>query len=479
METRLITGIDVTAGRPLHITSVSWDDYWGFPGFLTAGISRLKATWISLIVDKFSGIHRSEFVRAYFALLHECLACLAGGSTDLQILKKIVAFETFRISGQVGGAIAGIFNARNPAYLLSKVGMPNSPENPKHLPLVSPYASSSEPSILYRHYRRIPIARTSGCQLFVYPPAAGHDHALSYSLLAQLFKCLTPRADPWVRERCQSLFTGLFAPLVVTSTSQRLHLLDIACGSAMVSMAMCKKAFVTHRKSFDLTLIDVIHGSKTIANTFYRNLHAFGNVVYRRENLFAWLDDDQAHHKEQFDIALLLRACDVFSRVTIQELSYGEVNSLLQKRRGRQPVDAHVLRPDELIADGKPHKIQHGIDRLTFNDGSVFCQFSLSEYFRALHILMGGRYPCGGTSVCVPVRTFDSNSLVLPSGRSLVERVMRMSRHLVVEDVDMSTRHLQRHLDEFRLHDVYATDVTKRTSLRGATVHLIAGKGSR
>ena len=108
--------------------------------------------------------------------------------------------------------------------------------------------------------------QSGGVQLFVYPPAEVVNRPLSHALIGQLFACLTPRSDPWIRERSQSLFDGVFAPLVAGSASPRLHLLDMACGSAKVTMTLCRKASAAHRKLFDLTLVDVVRGSKSIAN---------------------------------------------------------------------------------------------------------------------------------------------------------------------------------------------------------------------
>jgi hypothetical protein len=321
--------------------------------------------------------------------------------------------------------------------------------------------------------------RTNGIQLFVYPPAEACKRPLSHALIGQLFACLTPRSDPWIRERSQSLFEGLFAPLVARSASRRLHLLDMACGSAKITMTLCRKAFAAHRKSFDLTLVDVVRGSNSIANVFYRNPRVFGNVVFRRESLFDWVDNNAGKPQMHFDVALLLRACNLFSRFSIEKMSYREANALIGQNTTCDPLDSQVLRPAKLIEDNSLGRIQHGIGRFTFKNGWVFRQFSSSDYFKAIHVVMGGRLSADEDILYAPLRVFDDNVLVLPSGRSLIAQLLTMANQLVIEDADLLPYHLERHFKQFALGDLSVTDLTDRAKRRGAAVYLVQGKPAR
>jgi hypothetical protein len=475
-ETRLLTALDVTAGRRIRITSVTWDEYWGQGGPVAREIAELKAAWTALIGGSFASSLRHGFVRAYFRLLRACLDRHACGENVLSVLGKVVGFETIRVSGDDGGSAAAIVSARHPVYLLSKVANPHAPENPKYLPLVCPCGPSPEANSLYWHYRRIPLVRSDGIQLFVYPPAQACNRPLSHALIGQLFACLTPRSDPWIRERSQSLFDGVFASLVAGTGSQRLHLLDMACGSAKITMTLCRKAFAAHQKSFDLTLVDVVRGSRAIANTFYRNPRVFGNVLFRRESLFEWVDKNSDKPEMRFDVALLLRACNLFSRFSIEEMSCREANSLIGQNPAGDPLDSQTLRPAELIERDNLGKIQHGIGRLIFKNGWGFRQFSSSDYFKAIQVVMGGRSSGREDTLFVPLRAFDDEVLVLPSGRSLIARLLTMAPQLVIEDADLLPCHLQRHFRRFTLGDVSVTDLTGQARRRGAAVYLVERK---
>lgn len=321
--------------------------------------------------------------------------------------------------------------------------------------------------------------RTGGIQLFVYPPAEVCNRPLSHALIGQLFACLTPRSDPWIRERSQSLYDGVFASLVARSASPRLHLLDMACGSAKITMTLCRKASAAHRKSFDLTLVDVVRGSKSIANAFYRNPRVFGNVVFRRESLFDWVDKNAGRPQIRFDVALLLRACNLFSRFSIETMSCRAANALIGQNTTCDPLDSQVLHPAGLIEDNSLRKIQHGIGRFTFKNGWVFRQFSASDYFKAIHVAMGGSLSAGEDTVYVPLRAFDDDVLVLPSGRSLIAQLLTMANQLVIEDADLLSYHLERHFKQFALGDLSVTDFTDRAKRRGAAVYLVERKLAR
>ena len=470
---RLLTALDVTAGRRIRVTSMAWDEYWEQCGPLAREIAELKAAWTALIAGNFASNLRHDFVRTYFRLLRACLDLHACGENVLSLLKKVVGFEIIRVSGDCGGSAAAIVSARHPVYLLSKLANPHTPENPKYLPLICPCGTSPEANPLYWHYRRIPLIRSGGIQLFVYPPAQVCNRPLSHALIGQLFACLTPRSDPWIRERSQSLFDGVFASLVTRTASRRLHLLDMACGSAKITMTLCRKAFTAHQKSFDLTLVDVVRGNKAIANAFYRNRKVFGNVVFRRESLFEWVDKNCDKPEMRFDVALLLRACNLFSRFSIEEISYREANSLIGQDHAGDIFDSQTLSPADLIESNDLAKIRHGMGRFILKNGWAFRQFSSSDYYKAIQVVAGGRLSGREDAIYAPLRTFNDDVLVLPSGRSLIDQLLTMAPQLVIEDADLLPYHLERHVKKFALGDLSVTDLTDRAKRRGAAVYLV------
>jgi hypothetical protein len=82
----------------------------------------------------------------------------------------------------------------------------------------------------------------------------------------------------------------------------------------------------------------------------------------------------------------------------------------------------------------------------------------------------------GTTTLYVPLRAFDDDVLVLPSGRSLIARLLTMANQLVIEDADLLPCHLARHFKQFALGDLFVTDLTDQARRRGAAVYLIERK---
>ena len=118
-ETRLITSIDVTAGRRIRVSSVTWDEYWGQCGPWAREIAQLKAAWTALIAGSSAANLRRDFVRAHFLLLRACLDGHACERNALSVLRRIVGFETIRVGGDCGGWAAAVISARHPVSLLS------------------------------------------------------------------------------------------------------------------------------------------------------------------------------------------------------------------------------------------------------------------------------------------------------------------------------------------------------------------------
>jgi hypothetical protein len=78
--------------------------------------------------------------------------------------------------------------------------------------------------------------------------------------------------------------------------------------------------------------------------------------------------------------------------------------------------------------------------------------------------------------IYAPIRRFDENALVLPSGRSLIGQLMTMADEILIEDVDLTASHLRRHINRFGLSDLSVTDLTDRRGRHSASVALIGRK---
>jgi len=116
--------------------------------------------------------------------------------------------------------------------------------------------------------------------------------------------------------------------------------------------------------------------------------------------------------------------------------------------------------------------------RVPLPNGSTFCQLSLSDYFRGLHMLTEGPLPADirPEAVFFPVRRFDESALESPGGESVLERLCSLSFAVIIEDVDLDARVLRRHLARRQLDGLAASDATDRSRMHVANLLGIASK---
>ena len=472
-EQRLVRSISMEAGGKIHIESSDWDDYWCGCAFPASLLGRLEHAWRNLIVAGHGSDCRRAYVSAYFALLKWCLNRDRHRVADFQSLRKVVGFETFLVNAEDGHSVGGIFNVRNPAYSLCKVAQPHVFDDPKFLPLICPFSSNPRRAPVFFHYRRIPIADTGGVQLYLYPPADHSDHSDTYRLIAKVFHSLSTNGDPWVKRRSDVVFGCALEQGLDNNPLRSIRMLDIGCGSGGMAVALSRKLHARYRIATELTLVDVVGVNRALEDVFYRNPAVFRRLTFRRADLAAWLEHRDTSLRVRFDVALLLRVLNVFSRFSIERLSSHETAALLCRDRVAARFDRTVLDPSALIESASQHKIQHTIKKTGLRGGSAFYQLSLSEYFKAMRIVQKAGWEEGTDMVHVPVRRFDEAALVLPSGRSLIGRLLEMSRRVLLEDADLTASHMREHLSRFGLERLLVRDLSDRHRMRGASVVMV------
>ena len=475
-EPKLIGSVTINSGDLIDVENLDWDEYWHDFQSLTEQLEQLKSAWVDLISGSYSPTNYARYVSAYFSLLKSSLCRVLREEIEQHILQKIIGFETFRVFDQDGHSVAGTINVRNPVYLLSKLVQPKAFDDPKFLPLICPYRNDSVATLLYSHYRRISFEDASNIQLFIYPPVGPQRKSGSHSLIGRLFKSLTSKNDPWVEERSETLFNSVFGKLFKDSEKDELQMLDLAYGSARVTVDLCKKAHAHHKKAFHLTLIDVVRSNKSLAKVFYRNPSMLRRLVFHQDSLFDWVENHSENATFRFDLVLLLRVLDVFSSFQIEPLSRFEALMLIQRDRHNIIFDENTINPSTLIDSGMQHRIQHTIKKTRLRKGSMFYQFSLSDYFKAMRLITGENIDEHEGMIYVPVRRFDDSVFVLPSGQSLIVQLMKMTDRIVFEDGDLTARHLREHLNRVDLNDLHVNDLTDRRRMRAASVILVEKK---
>lgn len=77
----------------------------------------------------------------------------------------------------------------------------------------------------------------------------------------------------------------------------------------------------------------------------------------------------------------------------------------------------------------------------------------------------------------MPEREFNSNTLVLPNGKSLIDAITRIGRVAIIEDGDLSPEILEQHRERFKLSDVVVHDLSRHLRLSTNHVYVISRKG--
>jgi hypothetical protein len=129
--------------------------------------------------------------------------------------------------------------------------------------------------------------------------------------------------------------------------------------------------------------------------------------------------------------------------------------------------------PHVCLADGGagPASLLASNARVKLGRATCFVQFSLTDYFRGIHLLdQAPDKAAGHQSVYFVTRRFDDNSLRLPDGQSVFSSLCSLGDLIVIEDVDCTARTLRRHLEVFQLADLAAADATDRKKMQGTNI---------
>jgi hypothetical protein len=141
------------AGARMQLTTVTWSAYWqpclslldGHPR-LVRRLRRLKDSWLLILQRPASRARQREYCWRYFLLLREALRLARAEPRSpgaISLLRRIVGFESFPIEARgLGGPAAGAISARNPVFILGRLGANPPLPTPRHVPLVVPLGQS-------------------------------------------------------------------------------------------------------------------------------------------------------------------------------------------------------------------------------------------------------------------------------------------------------------------------------------------------
>jgi hypothetical protein len=106
---------------------------------------------------------------------------------------------------------------------------------------------------------------------------------------------------------------------------------------------------------------------------------------------------------------------------------------------------------------------------------------SLTEFYRALQLASSSASENWeqDEGVWLPLRAFDSDSLVTSNGASVLSRLLDHCDYLIVEDADLRPRDLVEHLRTFSPQNAAAEDITSVMHLTGNYAYILWSRGQR
>ncbi len=498
----ILSQVLVEANGRIELVRESWADYWKdflalLPTHFGDLLDRLRTTHRGLIKSRFDQACAIKYCFSYFSLLKnilEHIEAIKDNSFRRLLLQKVFGFECFAVKWAVGheGLSAGTSTVRNPCYLLSKIRQPRAYDDPKFLPLITVPGKAESPSLFY-YYRQYKIDKQHAISLLLYPAVSIGRRAASFELLEYLTPGVSAKPDPRSRQRSKTITDLAVAPFLSSyfnvqeaSQNKEISFVDIGGGTGSLASSICKKLLKTmpgllKNRKFTCSIVDLRlqQPSRYFRRGQLRRTVSY--LTYEQADYLDWLQHQEIlPGKYEFDVALICRLFNNLSSFRIDSSDSWHVVKRLGGKRFQKPnwvdrdfdpvkcLNPCTERTDKLIASNS---------QVLLDTGKTFRQLSLSEYYKGLSCLLGSsKANPNSDPVHFPLRQFNTQCLVLPDGSSAIEKLCGVAKLVVIEDIDISDRHLHDHLKKLRLEHLVASDVSGRTQKHSARLFCLCGK---
>ena len=305
----LLTGINVFDNGSIKLGTKNWNEYW-LPVLnlkhkkVDKVLKHLYCSWNNYIDSSFDNSYRSVYCYYYFHLLELLIQIRTNIIHELWVnaLRTVLGFECFSVfNGSIyqQSFAAGTCSLRNPCYLLSRLKMPNSLDDPQYLPLIT--ISDTENPELYYHYRQYTLSPCSPLSLLLYPSVSIARRSESFALINILDRDLKNGIDPRTAERAKRIYDGIIRSIIkmymYDGNKLDLEIVDIGAGTGSLVVAICREIRKHHvnciclLRFLDLELADTtrffrkdllasLDGLEYWVND-YRDWHGYSQVSFQ------------------------------------------------------------------------------------------------------------------------------------------------------------------------------------------------------
>jgi len=478
-----------------HVKPVtqSWETYWAdVVPFLSESditlLQSLRQQHQALVGSNCNQVEITAYCASYHALLDSILRKSVTWSADAQaiILGRILGFECFTIKwhGVNSGIAAATSTLKNPNYLLSRLKFGQSQHDSKYVAIITTATAAPE---LFYHYRQIKLGDEPDVRLFLYPAVSIEKRTGSFEVLESFVNGCSCKTDPHVPQRAKSLVESVLLPFWQKSSDgqqnngREINVVDIGGGTGALVSNMWRYLLKCHPNFIkDSYLSCSIIGLRMQNPLRHFNKGILKGTIsyldYVQSDYLEWLCKQSKEKNITYDFAMICRLLNNISTFEINETSDwhiitklgGSVSALLCKPQTDQ-LPALVLKSD------RASKIRLSSRKVSVNNGKTFRQMALSDYYRGLTYLTKGAQPYNDKSVCYLLRQFSKNALCMPDGNSIFERLTKIAKLVIIEDVDLSRTVLLQHLAGITNTAVYASEIKRQGGANTAAVFCITG----
>ena len=483
----ILTRVTVCCDGRFKIETKLWDEYWQPVHELRYAkleevLNKLQIAWNDYIHSGFNASLRQNFCYHYFTLLDNLLSLCKRREVQecLTMLQCVLGFECFGIASAADNKIlaGGTSTLRNPCYLLAKLKMPTTLDDPQFLPLIA-VPDGDAPDLFY-HYRQYTLSPDSPMSLLLYPAVFRVKRPASFKLINSLVGGMNCGIDPRTVERARRLYRSIIHPIMEMNSPYgeaiNLELADIGAGSGSLGAAICREIQITTTPTLRLWFVDLEPADPA---RFFRNvkLRAFtDNLNFVGDDYRNWLTRPQPlPAKNGLRIGLVSKLFNNLSSFSIRCLSRQQLSPFIENENGYSDVEKH--RPSICLA---PHGT--GIEslaisnkRVQFQEGRAFSQISLSEFYRGLYLLSGKANSDESTEngLFLPVRSFNPKCLITLNDKSVISCLSENCDYIIIEDADLRPQDLIDHANRYSLGSLTICDMTKALKLKGNYLYVI------
>ncbi|MBN1161917.1 MAG: hypothetical protein JXA17_08220 [Dehalococcoidales bacterium] len=472
-----------------------WDSYWQplhelNQRELEDSLNVLHITWSNYLRSKFSPLLRQEYCFRYFSLLNYLISNCKEVNRPfpwIHALKVALGFECFGITTATSDTSvlgAGTCTLRNPCYLLAKLKMPNVPDDPQFLPMIT--VTSTEKPELFYHYRQYTLSSDSPVSLMLYPTVVKGKRSASFQLLNSFVGGIRYAADPWTNERAQRIFQGIIYPIIQTHKSVEpgifpMEIVDVGAGSGSLASRIChhiQKTVISDGFHPRLRLWSVDLEAADPAR-FFRHKKLRGMVdslYYLGDDYRSWLERPQPlPSKNGLRIALVSRLFNNLSCFSISCLSREDLHPFIDRMEEYSNIKAH--HPSVYLAPGGGgvNSLVISNTRVALQEGRTFAQASLADFYWGMYLISRPResidIPQQG--IFLPVRSFNPECLITSNGNSVISYLVDNCDYIIIEDADLTPKYLIAHAKAFSLSSITIYDMTQALRLKGNYSYVI------